>query len=164
VAQRITVRAMQTTFGFSERRACGLVGVDLEPAHTLIISDDGAVLQTSFHSRNQICTEQSFIARGVTELCPVDERMVSSTQPRCRADASRRGPCGPSRTFDTSCYALRAEATPMRRRLGAVEFVVLSCCSHSGRQLVLRQPVRVRRHCAGLGVSVRCPLLSRGVA
>ena len=72
MAQRITVRAMQTTFGFSERRACGLVGVDLEPAHTLIISDDGAVLQTSFHSRNQICTEQSFIARGVTELCPVD--------------------------------------------------------------------------------------------
>jgi len=52
VAQRIAVRAMQTTFGFSERRACGLVGADLELAHTLIISDDGAVLQTSFYSRN----------------------------------------------------------------------------------------------------------------
>jgi len=28
VAQRIAVRAMQASFGLSERRACGLVGVD----------------------------------------------------------------------------------------------------------------------------------------
>ena len=78
---------MQTTFGFSERRACGLVGVDLELAHTLIISDDGPVLQTSFYSRNQIWTEQSSsrARRQRTASCRSSDGLLHS------ADAVPRG-------------------------------------------------------------------------
>jgi hypothetical protein len=103
VAQRIAMRAMQTTFGFSERRACGLVGADLELAHTLIISDDGAVLQTSFYSRNQIWTEQSVIARTASANCVLSIIGWPLALSRCGAARTPRG---------AALVALRAPLTP----------------------------------------------------